>query len=1306
MITTSSRLELFCEKFIQAGWLVALVTAPLFFNIYSSRVFEPDKIVLIRSLALVMSLAWLVARTERGRVRGAEPEPGRSLRERFEASLRKLSGENPLAVPTLLLVGAYILSSLISVSPAVSFFGSYQRQQGLYTFASYVVIFFMAASLIRTRAEVERAVSVALVTSFPVAFYGIIQHYFLDPLPWIGDVTTRVASTLGNSIFIGSYLILTIPLALARLVQTSARAAQGFPRGPARTAFTLAAIVTVLVVAGVWSASFDLGARALIEENFAGKLTPEQLQAASRAFAVALSLSVAVLAAWWAAAFILRKRSADLVLTGVYALLLAVELVALLFSQSRGPLLGLLGGLFCFGVLWALARGAHRLAIGSVSLAAVVLVMLVLINIPGSPLSALKDLPYVGRLGRVFELEGGTGRVRVLIWQGALKMFLPHAPLWSPTTGDDPVNPIRPLVGYGPETMYVAYNPFYPAELGTLESRSATPDRSHNETFDALVTTGVLGFVAENLLFLSTFYLALKWLGLVPSRRMRNLFVGLWYGGGLLLAAAFSFVLGPEFIGVALPAGMILGMFVYLIALVTRARPEQTVAPGDALWFSALLALVVSHFIEIHFGIAIVATRVYFWFFAAVLVAVGTRGLRVGAELEEAQAPPVRAGVEPARSHAPGDRGRARRNRAVTPTVPKASPKPETVSSAPLITFAFLTGFVLAVMGFDFINTNNLSALGSGNLSGLDIVASALTFKNTTAGGMASAAMLWLFMLTGLVAIGIGAGEWGRRVRLPAREWLVAVGLFVIVAFAIFSGLALYHVLLIATQGAAILEAVLTDVVLFCVFMLAIVGVVALTLLFDESLSPVWVRRATNVVVLPVLILLAGLGIIATNIDPVRADMLYKQGASLPPESASTAIDLYKRALALQPGQDYYLLFLGRAYLDAAKSAQDAPTREQSLKDAAQALLKAREINPYNTDHSANLARLAQARGGLASEPAARVEAYKEAADYFRDATRLSPNTPHLYDQHAQALLEYAQLLEQNQDVTGAANVRGQARAQIDDALKLDPTFCLTFAVRAQAQQDWRARAQDALKAIEYAPKCGDTIVGEALATAVEALSRAGDEAAAAGASGDLEAMLKTESEAHPMLEVFTTLANLYSKAGQIPEAITAIDGAIKLIPASDSATQKRYEDFRYTLVQLEQALEAAAATPDNPEVQRKLAEQWLARGQSEYALPVYQRVVRVKPDDYPAQRAVALLLIATNQWDKAGPELTRAQELAPTAEQSLWETLTTMLAEIQSGNTATTAARVQELSKGVSAQDYALINALRALTTRLTPAG
>ena len=39
-----SKLSRYCEGLIEAAWLAAVIVIPLFFNVVSSRIFEPDKI--------------------------------------------------------------------------------------------------------------------------------------------------------------------------------------------------------------------------------------------------------------------------------------------------------------------------------------------------------------------------------------------------------------------------------------------------------------------------------------------------------------------------------------------------------------------------------------------------------------------------------------------------------------------------------------------------------------------------------------------------------------------------------------------------------------------------------------------------------------------------------------------------------------------------------------------------------------------------------------------------------------------------------------------------------------------------------------------------------------------------------------------------------------------------------------------------------------------------------------------------------------------------------------------------------------
>ena len=55
-----SKLSRYCEGLMEAAWLAAIILVPVFFNVYSSRIFEPDKITILRSLALIISASWIV----------------------------------------------------------------------------------------------------------------------------------------------------------------------------------------------------------------------------------------------------------------------------------------------------------------------------------------------------------------------------------------------------------------------------------------------------------------------------------------------------------------------------------------------------------------------------------------------------------------------------------------------------------------------------------------------------------------------------------------------------------------------------------------------------------------------------------------------------------------------------------------------------------------------------------------------------------------------------------------------------------------------------------------------------------------------------------------------------------------------------------------------------------------------------------------------------------------------------------------------------------------------------------------------
>jgi hypothetical protein len=112
-ITMPTKLGRYCEGVMEAAWLSALILVPVYFNIYSSRIFEPDKITILRSLALLILGAWVVKLIDEGGPRWERIQPGKSP-YKFIINFPLL----PLVIALALL---YLVSTIFSVAPRTSF---------------------------------------------------------------------------------------------------------------------------------------------------------------------------------------------------------------------------------------------------------------------------------------------------------------------------------------------------------------------------------------------------------------------------------------------------------------------------------------------------------------------------------------------------------------------------------------------------------------------------------------------------------------------------------------------------------------------------------------------------------------------------------------------------------------------------------------------------------------------------------------------------------------------------------------------------------------------------------------------------------------------------------------------------------------------------------------------------------------------------------------------------------------------------------------------------------------------------------
>jgi len=1152
---TSSRLSAFCAKIIEAGWLTAVIAAPLFFNVYSSRVFEPDKLTLVRTLATVMAAAWVIKWLEERNT----PRPAGAPTIR-----------TALVLPTTILVGVYLLTTFTSITPRISFFGSYQRLQGTYTTLAYIIVFLMIVQGLRTRRQLDRLIATIILTSLPIAMYGLLQRYKLDPLPWGGDVTQRVASNMGNPIFVAAYLIIAFYLTLGKITE-SFRSILIEEEASVADILRAAGYIFIAAVQAIVILVFA-GSRGPFIGFFTGFfvfglvfLVDLRRQAADQEAMAINDIASAVLAgiAWYA-------------IPGIVAGATVLGFPPIVGKAEWIKTVGAIAALLCvLGVgVWLLANRQtwKWLWLTWITIAVIGGLFIVYINaFPDIPISAaIRRDPTFGRVANLIETEGGTGKVRILIWEGNTQLVPPHEPIRFPDGTPDPLNLIRPLVGYGPESMYVAYNRFYPPDLAHYESRNASPDRSHNETWDSLVITGVIGLLAYQFLFISFFIYGFQCVGMMPGRRERNIFIGLWVGLGLAGGLVTIVVRQPKYLGMGVPGGILAGIILYLVifALFFYSREQQiTLRPQDRFLIAALLAGVTAHYIEIHFGIAIASTRTLFWAFAGMLVVVGAGWVK-----EEELAP--RPAPQPIRAAPPANvpRHKKRRQIARLPERPasKAPATPPWVGT--VAACAFVVAVILSTLFYEFVtNAERLSDPGS-------IIWRALTYIALQ--HRPSYAILGMFMLVWVMATVVVIAELARSGLFKRPDDLLAgAALFASLSM----GMALIFAFGLAAQlgglvqvGVRQIEDVVTvsdkvagifNYYYLGVFTLLVLTALALLAEVRESPGDLFENLWGPIAILPVLIATFW-WVNYANLDPIRADIIYKQGDPYDKQGQwDISIMHYKHAIEIAPYEDFYYLWLGRAFLEKARVASAAPasllnertqlegilkmdprqtavmSRMDLLYAARAVLIRAREINPLNTDHSANLARLYRSWGDMFTDPAQRNQYLEQSSQYYAQATSLSPHNAVLWNEWA-----LVELSRGNMDA---------AQQKLAESLKLDDRFEQTYMLLGQIalnQQDWNKAAEAYQKALTIKP---DLL--QAQGELAYAYAQQGKISEAIQANLNL---IKLSPNDPSVWNTHKNLAILYAQSGNLQSALHEAQMAASLAPTSPTDYRAQLNEY------------------------------------------------------------------------------------------------------------------------------------------------
>ncbi len=190
------KISLVVDKILYYGIMALCFLIPLVLFRATHNQFDLPKITLLWTGAIFLLLTFLFGLFYIG-----------------EVKIKRTALDVPILVFLLLL----LLSTSLSIDIATSIFGKYARFEGLVTFLSLGILYFLTVQTFQDVSRVRALVLVIILGAFVVSLYGLVQFAGYDFLEWgkLPFELRRSFSTLGNPDFLGGFLATMLPVVLA-----------------------------------------------------------------------------------------------------------------------------------------------------------------------------------------------------------------------------------------------------------------------------------------------------------------------------------------------------------------------------------------------------------------------------------------------------------------------------------------------------------------------------------------------------------------------------------------------------------------------------------------------------------------------------------------------------------------------------------------------------------------------------------------------------------------------------------------------------------------------------------------------------------------------------------------------------------------------------------------------------------------------------------------------------------------------------------------------------------------------------------
>ncbi|MBE0448165.1 MAG: O-antigen ligase family protein [Actinobacteria bacterium] len=185
-------------RFIQICLILVAVALPLFMLPPTYSVFDLPKAMLLIVLASLIGCAWVIKVARDGRL---------------------IWRRTPLDIPLALLFMVVVGSTLFSINPGTSLTGPSisDRHESFSVWVAYLLIAAAASQFLVQRKVLLAFLKAVVLTATGISIYAIFQHFGIDYFQY--DVSgldiIRPPGTLGQPTYLGTYLVLALPISYA-----------------------------------------------------------------------------------------------------------------------------------------------------------------------------------------------------------------------------------------------------------------------------------------------------------------------------------------------------------------------------------------------------------------------------------------------------------------------------------------------------------------------------------------------------------------------------------------------------------------------------------------------------------------------------------------------------------------------------------------------------------------------------------------------------------------------------------------------------------------------------------------------------------------------------------------------------------------------------------------------------------------------------------------------------------------------------------------------------------------------------------